>query len=119
MVNPGGQELPLQEWHVPTVLMTMSGVFGASCILLLVLLASYWRRGRSSIHLLMTLVLFFKSAVLFLEWCDRMLIVHTGRQAMISSVGYKILDKVHEKVDGAPPSSPITSQQYQEQYATR
>jgi hypothetical protein len=94
MVNPGGQELPLQKWHVPTVLMTMSGVFGASCILLLVLLASYWRRGRSSIHFLMTLVLFFKSVVLFLEWCDRMLIVHTGRQAMISSVGYKILDKV-------------------------
>merc|ERR1719387_2473037 len=45
-------------------------------------------------HLLMALVLFFKSAVLFFQWCDRMIVVHSGKETMVSSIGYQLLDKV-------------------------
>lgn len=94
LVNPHGQELPLQEEHVPGVLIAMSGIFGGSCGILLVLLVGRWRQGRSAIHFLMVSVLFFKSLVLLLQWCDRMLIVHSGKETVVSSVGYQLLDKV-------------------------
>jgi len=94
LVNPGDEELPLEGVEVPKVLIWTSGLFATTCALFCVLLMSWWRQSRSAIHGLMILVLLVKSVVLFLHWCDMMLVSRNGRHSAISVISWQLLDKV-------------------------
>lgn len=94
IVNPGGEQLALEEVQVPKVLIWMAGLFTASSVLFILLLTTVWRQGRTKIHLLIGLVLLFKSVVLFLHWCDVMLMSHSGQDSLVGRVGWQLLDKV-------------------------
>jgi len=93
-VNPGGEQLPLQEVKVPIVLLWMTSLFSLSCAGLLALLGSKWRHGRTRMHLWMVLVLFLKTMVLFLRWLNIVLVSRTGTDTMPGRVGWRLLDKV-------------------------
>jgi len=94
LVNPGGEQLRLEDKEVPKVLIWTSALFAISCALFGLLLISLWREGRSAMHVLMISVLFFKSVVLFLHWCDLMLVSRTGKDSVLNSISWQLLDKV-------------------------
>jgi len=94
LVNPGGEQLSLQEQGVPGVLLRVSALFFASCGLFSVLLLSASRRGRTAMHLVMSTVLLLKGIVLLLWWCDCMQVSQTGSSTMIAKIGWQLLDKV-------------------------
>lgn len=94
MVNPGGEQLILQEQKLPQVLLATSILFAASAAGLIGLLVSVWRNGRTVMHALMVLVLLLKGVVLLLECFNRMLVSRTGSDTVVGDVGYQLLDKV-------------------------
>jgi len=94
LVNPGGQQLSLQEEHVPIALIWMAGLFAFTCLALALLLATSWFNGCTAMHLLMFSVILFKSVVLLLQWIDRMEVSRTGKSSVIGDVGWQLLDKV-------------------------
>jgi len=94
LVNPGGEQLPLQQQGVPGVLLWSSALFFVSCALFGLLLACASRRGRTAMHAVMSAVLFLKGVVLLLWWCDWMQVSRTGTNTTIGSVGWQLLDKV-------------------------
>jgi len=94
LVNPGGEQLPLQQQGVPGVLLWSSALFLVSCALFGVLLVCASRRGRTAMHVMMSAVLFLKGAVLLLWWLDWMQVSRTGTNTTIGSVGWQLLDKV-------------------------
>lgn len=94
MVNPGGDQLILQEEKLPPVLLAMSILFSVSCAAFVGLLFSVWRNGRTAMHALMVLVILFKAVVLLLQWGDRILVSRTGTDTVVGDVSYQLLDKV-------------------------
>jgi len=94
LVNPGGEQLSLQEQGVPGVLLWASALFFASCGLFSVLLLAASRRGRTAMHLVMSAVLLLKGIVLLLWWCDCMQVSRTGSSTVIGNIGWQLLDKV-------------------------
>jgi len=94
LVNPGGEELRLEDKEVPKVLIWASALFATSCAFFGLLLTSLWREGRSAMHVLMILVLLFKSVVLFLNWCDMILVSRTGKHSVLNQYSWQLLDKV-------------------------
>jgi len=97
LVNPGDEQLTLEDVQVPGVLIWMSVVYGISCASFGLLLLTVWRQGRSYVHMLIVLVLFFKCLVLFLHWCDLSMIENQpGRviDSKVASIIWQLFDKV-------------------------
>mmetsp|Transcript_16712 Transcript_16712/g.47555 ORF Transcript_16712/g.47555 Transcript_16712/m.47555 type:complete len:456 (-) Transcript_16712:159-1526(-) len=94
LVNPGGQQLSLQEQRVPDVLLWTSALYFASCMFFAVLLGIASHRGRTAMHLMIATVVLLKAVVLLLWWCDCMQVSRTGSDSSIGNVGWQLLDKV-------------------------
>lgn len=91
-VNPGGQELMLQERHVPSVLLWMSLLFlmGGSIFAGVV---AFSRRGRHAAHVLIVTVLVTKSAVLLARSFHYVRISRNGSDSTFGNVVWQLLDK--------------------------
>lgn len=94
LLNPGGEQLALQEQKVPMVLLWTSALFFGTCMVFATLLATSSRRGRSVMHLVMMAVLLLKGVVLLLWWCNRMQVARSGSDSIIGNVGWKLVEKV-------------------------
>eukprot|EP00747_Dinoflagellata_sp_TGD_P025717 gnl/TRDRNA2_/TRDRNA2_131440_c0_seq2.p1 gnl/TRDRNA2_/TRDRNA2_131440_c0~~gnl/TRDRNA2_/TRDRNA2_131440_c0_seq2.p1 ORF type:complete len:444 (+),score=78.46 gnl/TRDRNA2_/TRDRNA2_131440_c0_seq2:138-1469(+) len=94
LVNPDDQQLPLQQEQVPAVLLTMTAlIFGSSSVLIFLLL-TVWRRGRTALHLVIVSVLLLRGVVLLLHCMDLMHVSRTGLNSVIGDDVWQLLDKV-------------------------
>merc|ERR1712216_348132 len=89
LVNPGGEQLSLQDKQVPGVLLWASMLFFASWASFSLLLVLS-RRGRSTMHLMMLGVLLIKAFVLLLWWFDWRLQSRTGSDSFVGDVGWQL-----------------------------
>jgi len=93
-VNPGGEQLSLQEQKVPGVLLWTSALFLASCAVFALMLAASSRRGRTAMHFMMASVLLLKGIVLLLWWVVCMQVSRTGADSVLGNVSWQLLDKI-------------------------
>jgi len=96
LTNPGGQELPLEFVDVPGVLLVTGRLFLVSAAVLVLLLCTVWRRGRTAMHLVMFLVVVLKGTALLLQWRDRKRLSATGEDGGVGEVVWQLLDKAQD-----------------------
>jgi len=99
LVNPGGEQLLLEQQHVPRALLCMTALFSGTFAVFALLLTTSWRRGRTPIHLLMAAALLVKSGVLLLRWLGRLKVSRTGTRSVILEVSSHLLDKVQTIIE--------------------
>lgn len=92
-VNPGGEELYVQQHAVPTVILAVAWLFFMSATALFALTVIR-RRGRSRLHVLMLFTLLAKCFVLILVRQDFKQVSQTGIQAPLREVVWQLLRQV-------------------------
>mmetsp|Transcript_40530 Transcript_40530/g.71268 ORF Transcript_40530/g.71268 Transcript_40530/m.71268 type:complete len:533 (-) Transcript_40530:110-1708(-) len=92
-VNPGGEELYVQQHAVPTVILVVAWLFFMSATALFALTALR-RRGRSRLHVLMLFTLLAKCFVLLLVRQDFKQVSKTGVQSVPREVVWQLLRQV-------------------------
>mmetsp|Transcript_20052 Transcript_20052/g.46697 ORF Transcript_20052/g.46697 Transcript_20052/m.46697 type:complete len:447 (+) Transcript_20052:97-1437(+) len=95
-VNPGGQQLRLQDVGVPPVLVSFSVASMICSIAYGLLLLTCWRHRRTRLHHLMMLVFFFRGLVLMSQW-HYMQMIHSGRSSKVAQLTCSFLE-VFQKV---------------------
>lgn len=96
LTNPGGEELPLEFAKVPGVLLATGQLFLFSALVLVLLLSTVWRRGRTAMHFVMFLVVLLKGVALLLQWRDHVRLSITGEDSGVSEVIWQLLDKAQD-----------------------
>jgi len=98
LVNPGGQQLPLQQVRVPEVLLLTSTIFLLSGACYGVLMLTTWRKP-TAMHLVILAAVNLKGLVLLLQWADRSQVARTGSNSVLSDISWQLLDKVQTIVE--------------------
>lgn len=93
-VNPGGEELFVQQHQVPTVILIVAWLFFMSATALFALTALR-RRGRSRLHALILCTLLAKCFVLLLVRQDFEEVSKTGVQSVVREIIWQLLRQVH------------------------
>lgn len=91
--NPGGDQLPVQQRGVPSVLLFWACAFFCSAFALS-LMVVLRRRGRSRLHLVVLFALLSKSCVLLLIRSDVVALSITGRTSIGRQVVWQLLKQV-------------------------
>jgi hypothetical protein len=100
-VNPGGNQLPLQQQHVPPVLFWTAWLFFFSAAAYTAWLQLAWTWGfwqASAKHLLVLLgsCVLVKGTVLMLWWADYQHVEASGKNSPLFSVLWQVFDKVYD-----------------------
>jgi len=94
MINPGGEQLMLQEKEELSILMWAASAFLGTCFLFGGLFATTWRRARTSLHLLILIVIFLKALSVFLRWIGKLQVSKDGYESGIVDISWKLMEKV-------------------------
>lgn len=100
LVNPGGQELPIEFVFLPAALIAAAMLFLVSgAVLLAALLVGPWRRGRTAVHFVICAVVLMKSIKLFLEWRNRCRVSQEGEDTTFGELSWQLLDKAQDTLE--------------------
>lgn len=94
LVNPGGEQLRLQDLGMPHLLLWAGFGFLASAAVFGLMIGLASRRGRTWLHLIMGSVLAVKGIVLLLHWWDLLQISASGTDSPVLRVVWQLMDKV-------------------------
>jgi len=92
-VNPGGDQLPVQQWNVPGVILFMALAFLGSGLVLFILCVLR-RRGRTRLHAMLLGTILVKCWVLLLIRHDLSTLRRTGRQSVVRQATWQLLRQV-------------------------
>lgn len=95
LMNPGGQQLSLQEVYVPAALLGAACTYLISCLVFCAVLMRASRRGtRTSLHSLIALVIALRGLTLTLQWLAKRQVEVTGTDSGFSEVVWRLMGKV-------------------------